>query len=77
MKRTDFLKEIRGLSREDLVQRARSLAEELMKLRFRKSTGQLEQFHRLQQLRRDFARIKSTLRKTGTREKGEQAGKQG
>ena len=61
MKRIDLLKELRGLSRDDLTQRARSVAEEMMKLRFRKATGQLEQSHRLSQLKRDFARIKSVL----------------
>lgn len=61
MKLREYLKEIGGLSKQDLDARATSLAEELMKLRFRNKSGQLEQSHRIRQLRRDLARIK-TLR---------------
>ena len=62
MKRRDFLNEIRGLSREDLKEKARGLSEELMKLRFRLGTGQLDQTHRVRELRRNFARIQSLLK---------------
>lgn len=62
MKRIDLLNELRGLPRAELQQRAKSIAEELMKLRFRMATGQLEQTHRVRQLRRDFARIQTFLR---------------
>ena len=62
MKRKDFLNEIRGLSRDDLKEKARGIAEELMKLRFRLSTGQLDQTHRVRELRRNFARIQTFLK---------------
>lgn len=62
MKRQNLLKEIRGLSAQDLKQRARNIAEEMMKLRFRMGTGQLEQTHRVRDLRREFARIQTVLK---------------
>lgn len=65
MKTKEFLKEIKGLSREDLKEKARSIAEELMKLRFRKVSGQVEQSHRLGQLRRNLARVQTQIRSLG------------
>ena len=61
MKRKEFLKEIKALSRDDLVTRSRSLAEEAMKLRFRKGNGQLEQSHRLKQVKKELARVNTLL----------------
>lgn len=61
MKSSEFLKEIRGLSQEDLRKKARELAEELMKLRFRKASGQLEQGHLLSEVQRNLARVKTVL----------------
>ncbi len=61
MKRADFLKEIKGLSKEDLKQRARQVAEELMKLRFRAASGQLDQAYRIGLLKKDLARIQTVL----------------
>jgi len=57
MKRKDFLKEVQGLSQEDLTSRGREMAEELLKLRFRNSSGQLTQGHRIGELKRNIARI--------------------
>lgn len=51
------MKELKGLDKAALSARARGIAEELMKLRFRKKTGQLEQTHRLRNLRRELARV--------------------
>lgn len=62
MKRRDLLKELKSLNAEDLHGRARAMAEELMKLRFRKASGQLEQSHRLQLLKRDLARVQTLIR---------------
>jgi ribosomal protein L29 len=61
MKRKDLLSELRGLSAAGLKERGAKVAEELMKLRFRQTTGQLTQSHRLQILRRELARIKTFL----------------
>lgn len=62
MKSKELLKDLRELSKEDLKKRALNAAEELMKLRFRNSTGQLQQSHRLSELRHEIARVK-TLQK--------------
>lgn len=59
MKRKELLKELNGLSAEDLMERRRSVSEELMKLRFRKVTGQVEKSHLIRQLRGTLARIET------------------
>lgn len=59
MKKKDFLTEIEGLSLEELEERSRQLSEELMKLRFRKKTGQLEQTHLLREIRRQRASVET------------------
>jgi len=56
-----FLKEVRDLSQENRIEKARELSEELMKLRFRKAAGQLEQSHRMKQTRRNLARTKTAI----------------
>lgn len=59
MKRRELLKELKALSDTDLKERARSIQEELMKLRFRAASGQLEKSHRMRELRRTLARVKT------------------
>lgn len=59
MSSKDFLKEIRGLDLAELRSRAVTLAQEIMKLRFRKASGQLEHSHRLKQAKRNLARVLS------------------
>ena len=61
MKRRDTLKEINGLPVDDLKARVRSMSEELMKLRFRLTTGQLDQTHRIRELKRNLARAQTAL----------------
>ncbi len=61
MKRKEFLKEVRKESEADLAKKVVTLSEELMKLRFRKVTGQLQQNHRLGEIRRQIATIKTIL----------------
>lgn len=56
-----FLDEVRGLPSGELRERARGLAEELMKLRFRKASGQLEQAFRIKQVKRDLARVLTVM----------------
>ncbi len=62
MKRTKELEEYRGLSEADLASRLHSLQEELMNLRFRHRSGQLDQTSQLQTLRKRIARAKTLLR---------------
>ena len=52
-------REVRELSADEIAQKERELAEEIFRLRMRKSTGQLENPMRLRLLRRDLARIKT------------------
>jgi len=61
MKRKEFLKEIDGCDRGALNDKANTLAEELMRLRFKKASKQLEKGHLLRQARRDLARVKTKL----------------
>ena len=61
MKKDTYLKEIKDLPVAELQGKARGLAEELMKLRFRKAGSQLEQTHRLREVQRNLARVKTVL----------------
>lgn len=61
MKRKDFLKEIRGMDVAGLQERANRLAEELMRLRFKQASKQLDKGHLLSQTRRQLARVQTEL----------------
>gem|GEM_PF-26627 len=54
--------ELRELSIEEIEQALAETIEELFNLRFQHATGQLENYRRLRQLRREVARIKTILR---------------
>lgn len=54
--------EIRTMTPDDLVQRLDDAYEELFNLRFQFSTGQLENFNRLTEVKRDIARLKTIMR---------------
>jgi large subunit ribosomal protein L29 len=54
--------QIRDLSVEELRDRERELSEQLFALRLQKVTGQLEKPHRVQEVRRDLARLLTILR---------------
>jgi large subunit ribosomal protein L29 len=60
--------EIRKLSIAELEKRFRDTGEELMNLRLRKQTGQVEKPHLLCSLRRERARIKTILTEKFTAE---------
>jgi large subunit ribosomal protein L29 len=53
--------EIRKLSATELEKKFRDIGEELMNLRLRKQTGQVEKPHMLCSLRRERARINTIL----------------
>ena len=61
MKRREFLKEIAGLDKSALQEKATKLAEELMRLRFKQSSKQLEKGHLLKETRRALARVQTVL----------------
>jgi len=54
--------EIRELPLEDIQERLAETKEELFNLRFQNATGQLDNYKRLGELKRDVARIKTILR---------------
>ena len=54
--------ELRELGVADLEQRERELAEQLFRVRLQKSMGQQEAAGKLQESRRDLARVKTLLR---------------
>ncbi|MFN3585701.1 50S ribosomal protein L29 [Phenylobacterium sp.] len=54
--------EVRGMTPDQLAEQLVSLKKEQFNLRFQKATGQIEKTHRVGQVRKDIARIKTVLR---------------
>ena len=54
--------EVRGLTPDQLSETLINLKKEQFNLRFQKATGQIEKTHRVDQVRKDIARIKTVLR---------------
>ncbi len=54
--------EVRRLTDDELTERLLDLKKEQFNLRFQAATSQLEKTHRVQEVRRDIARIKTVLR---------------
>ena len=55
-------KELRDLSREELIAREKELRQELLNLRFQHATRQLENTARMADAKRDVARVLTVLR---------------
>ena len=55
-------KEIRELSTEEIVSKIEETKAELFNLRFQQATGSLEKPHRINELRKQVARMKTILR---------------
>lgn len=55
------IKELRDLSPQELQSRKRELRQESFNLRIQQQSGQLEKPSRLRELRREVARIETTL----------------
>ncbi len=53
--------ELRDKSSDELQIRQKDLAEQLFKLRFQRATGRIENPMKIQQVRREIARIKTLL----------------
>jgi large subunit ribosomal protein L29 len=62
---------LRELSTEEVEQALAETKEELFNLRFQHATGQLENYRRLRQLRRDVARTMTVLRERELEDSGE------
>ena len=56
------LDEIRGMTPDQLSDALLNLKKEQFNLRFQAATGQVEKTHRVDQVRKDIARIKTVLR---------------
>jgi large subunit ribosomal protein L29 len=54
--------EIRAMTSDELMQRLDDAHGELFNLRFQFSTGRLENFNRLTEVKRDIARLKTIMR---------------
>ena len=54
--------EVRGLTPDQLAESLINLKKEQFNLRFQKATGQLEKSSRVQEVRRDIARVKTIAR---------------
>ena len=54
-------KEIRDLSSAEIETKLREAREQLLHLRLRKQTGQVEKTHEIRVLRKDIARFETTL----------------
>ena len=54
--------EIRDLPDDGLIDRLSETKQELFNLRFQHVTGQLDNYSRLQQLKRDIARVSTEMR---------------
>ena len=54
--------EIRGMTPDQLSDALLNLKKEQFNLRFQAATGQVEKTHRVDQIRKDIARIKTVLR---------------
>lgn len=52
---------LREMSREELENEVETSSEQLFRLRLQKATGQLDNVMKIQQIRRDLARIKTVL----------------
>lgn len=65
MKVTEQLTELRGLTADDLQQRAKDLEEQAFRMRMQKSMGQTESANKMRPLRREMARIQTILREKG------------
>jgi large subunit ribosomal protein L29 len=54
--------EVRGMTPDQLNEQLVNLKKEQFNLRFQKATGQIEKTHRVNEVRKDIARIKTVLR---------------
>lgn len=61
MKHKDKMKEFTKLTTEELNKRIAENKEELLKLRMKQATGSLENSARINELRKDVARMKTIL----------------
>jgi large subunit ribosomal protein L29 len=54
--------DVRGLTADQLTEQLVTLKKEQFNLRFQKATGQIEKTHRVDEVRKSIARIKTIMR---------------
>jgi large subunit ribosomal protein L29 len=54
--------DVRGMTPDQLSENLINLKKEQFNLRFQRATGQMEKTHRVDQVRKDIARIKTVMR---------------
>ena len=62
MKRNEKMMEFQKLTTEEIMKKIAENKEELLKLRMKQATGSLEKTDRINELRKDVARLKTILR---------------
>ncbi|OYX32263.1 MAG: 50S ribosomal protein L29 [Caulobacterales bacterium 32-69-10] len=67
------IEDVRGLTADQLNDNLLNLKREQFNLRFQQATGQMEKSHRVEQVRRDIARIKTVMRQKAPKAAGPQA----
>ena len=63
MKRNEKMKEFQKLTTEEIMKKIAENKEELLKLRMKQATSGLENTARINELRKDVARLKTILQK--------------
>ena len=71
MKVNEVMKELKGLSNEELEARIKDSKKELFDLRLQQSTGSLEKSSRINELRKNIARMNTILREKENTNGGE------
>ena len=56
------IEDVRALTPDQLTEQLTNLKKEQFNLRFQKATGQVEKTHRVGEVRKDIARIRTVLR---------------
>jgi large subunit ribosomal protein L29 len=67
-------RELREKDDSELMEQERELREELFNLRFQHATGQLENTMAIVRVKKDIARVKTTLREKELEQKGKSEG---
>ena len=68
MKTIELLSELRGLTVDDLRQRARELDDQVFRLRLQRSMGQAEAGNKVRPLRKERARVMTVLKEKGVKD---------
>lgn len=61
MKRKEKIQNLRSVTKEELIQKGKSLKEQLFKLNEQRYTGRVEKPHMFSSVKRDIARIETIL----------------